>query len=104
MQFNGIQPDGSAEFVAFDNDDDSMIVRKVQDATPFLERAHEAQASGSWRGEDNTFWHYASVPVTIIEEMYRKGINFFDEADARKVFAEINLNYPWLKCTPKFVW
>jgi len=104
MQFNGFQPGGVAEFVDFDNEDDSMVVRRIQDATPYLERAHEAQVSGSWRGDDNTFWHYATIPITVMEELYRKGINVLDEADTGKVMAEINLNYPWLKCTPKFVW
>lgn len=92
------------EEFSFDNEDDSLIVKRIQDCSPFLERAHQIREHGNWRGEDNDFWHYASVPNEVCHQLLQRGINIFRDEDLPKVLAYINTEAPYLKCTPKFIW
>lgn len=45
------------------------------------------------------WWLYAKIPPIVIVQMRAKGINVFDNNDQRRMFEEINANYPHLKCT-----
>ena len=45
-------------------------------------------------------WHlYAKLPPIVIVQMRAKGINVFDHTHQKRMFAEINEHYPWLKTT-----
>lgn len=93
-------PDGIRERWTFDADD-ALIVKRLQDCQPYLDRAHNIREHGNWRGENNDFWHAASIPNLIIEEWMQKGINVFKEADWPKVRALLNGEYKYLKTMPR---
>lgn len=105
--FDGFSPGGIREFVGFDNEDDSMVVKRIQDCQPFIDRAHQIATSGLWRGEydpeTGDMWHVASIPNIVIEEWLQKGINVFKEADWPKVRALLNGDYKHLKTAPKTI-
>lgn len=44
-------------------------------------------------------WLYAKIPPIVILQMRAKGINIFDKNDQKRMFEEINANYPHLKTT-----
>jgi hypothetical protein len=50
-------------------------------------------------GMKTGYWLYAKLPPIIILQMRAKGINVFDSNDQKKMFAEINEHYPFLKTT-----
>jgi len=84
-----------------DRSDGSLLVERIQDCTPFLDRAREISASGEWRGDDNDFWHAASIPNMVIEQWLQRGINVFREEDWPKVRELLNGEFAYLKCMPK---
>ena len=84
------------------DDDDNVVVQKFQDVQPLLDRNKEVANSGAADiGIKKGLWHYASIPVTVQYELLKKGINIHDPEDARRMFDEINRNYPHLKTTRK---
>ncbi len=89
------------EIWSFDNEDDSLLVKRIQDCAPFLDRNHQIREHGStWRGVDNDFWKVASIPNLVIEQWLLEGIDVFDEADWPKVKARLNGDYKYLKTAP----
>lgn len=45
------------------------------------------------------WWLYAKLPPIVILQMRAKGINVYDRDHQARMFAELNSNYPHLKCT-----
>lgn len=91
------------EGYAFDNEDDSLIVTRLQNCAPFLERNHyiREHSGEAWRGDDNDFWKVASIPNIVIEDWLKRGIDVFRDEDWPKVRALLNGEYKYLKTTPK---
>lgn len=96
-QFSGI-----TEFI--ETDGDIAKVHSTQDVEPLIEynkaRANEGICDS---GIKDSMWHYCDVPLTILVEMKKKGINMFHPGpgDWKRFFDEINVNYPYLKTTHK---
>lgn len=83
--------------------DGKIHIHSYQDVQPHLDAAARMRNTGSadeaWKENGATM--YASLPVTIVHEMLKKGINIFDQNDMPKVLEEINANYPYFKLTDK---
>jgi hypothetical protein len=45
--------------------------------------------------------HYCDIPVTVQLELLNKGIDIHKKDHAKRMFEEINKNYPYLKLTNK---
>lgn len=104
MQLESIAPGGIRTYVGFDNDDDSMIVRRMQNVTPYLERNHYLREHANlWRGEDDTFWHVASIPNVIMEQWLREGIDIWTDRDWPKIQRKLNGEFKYLKTAPVMV-
>ncbi len=92
---------GIREEYRYEDGGESLVVKRIQDCTPFLERNHYLREhANEWRGEDNTFWHVASIPNMVIEEWLQKGVNIFKADDWPKVQALLNGEYKYLKTAP----
>jgi len=50
------------------------------------------------------FYKYASIPVVVVEELFKKGLSIFDNNDLKLIEREIELNYPFLKTTNAKGW
>ena len=50
------------------------------------------------------FYKYASIPLVVVEELFKKGLNIFDNNDLKLIEREIELNYPYLKTTNAKGW
>jgi hypothetical protein len=79
-----------------------VIVHKSEDVEGLLDRNKELANSGATNeGIKKGLWHYASIPLTVQYELLKKGINIARREDYKKLFDEINANYPYLKTTMK---
>jgi hypothetical protein len=105
VQFSSWSPGAVANLVDVDNEDGSLLMRRMQDVSPYLERNHQIREHGNWRGEDNDFWHAASIPNVILEKWYNEGITqsvFLTHPDDWPVVRRLlNGEYKFLKTMPK---
>jgi hypothetical protein len=88
----------------FDYDPETGIaqITQVQDVEPLMERAKLSRNNGLRdHGIKESWFHYASIPMTVALEMRKKGIDVFSGRDIDRVLQEINTNYPYLKFTEK---
>lgn len=71
-----------------------------QDVEPLLDRNAEAR---NLRIEGKDLKFYCSIPPIVQIELRNKGIDIYskDPAMIRRMFQEINANYPYLKTTDK---
>lgn len=100
MRFDGWSPGGIGNWVDVDQHG-TTLVQRIQDVSPFLERnKYLRDHANQWRGEDNDFWHVASVPNIVIEQWLQRGINLYRDEDWPKVQALLNGDYKWLKTAP----
>jgi hypothetical protein len=83
-------------------EDGKVIVHKTQDVQSLLDRNKElANTKATDIGIKKGLWHYANIPLTVQYELLKKGINIARREDYRKLYDEINSNYPYLKTTSK---
>jgi len=93
---------GVTEINYASDDDDLVHVRREQDVQPLLDRNKEWANTGTKDvGIKKDLWHYASIPITVQYELLKKGINIHNPDDHKRMFEELNVNYPALKTTHK---
>ena len=99
------QTNGAVDYLDLIEDGSQMtaVVEHVQDVQPLLDRNSElANLGATDAGIKRGLWHYASIPLTVVVELRNKGINVYNRDHQKRVFQEINQNYPYLKTTHKF--
>lgn len=74
----------------------SQDVQAVLDYTKAL-----ANDGATDKGIKKGWWLYAKVPAIVQLQMRAKGIKLEDPTATKRIIAEINANYPHLKCTQK---
>jgi len=78
-------------------------IHTYQDVEPHLDMAQRLRNEGSpdevWKRDGVTM--YASLPLAIVGEMMKRGINVFDQNDMPRVLKEINTTYANFKTTYK---
>jgi hypothetical protein len=80
----------------------NVILHRSQDVTALLEHNKRlANAGATDKGIKESWWLYAKIPPIFMLKMRAKGINVEDGRHIDRVLAEINTNYPALKCTQK---
>lgn len=93
---------GVAEYYE-ETPDGKFHIHSYQDVEPHRDAVQRLRNSGSadeaWKKQGVTM--YASLPMIVVHELLKKGINVFNQNDMPKVIAEINANYPDLKTTYK---
>lgn len=90
----------------FDYEEDTNLVRihSQQDVEPLIRRTQGlANVGGTDHGIKQDFWLYAQLPPVVILELRKKGIDIYskDPTMIRRMFDEINANYPKFKTTHK---
>lgn len=80
--------------------DGKIHIHTYQDVEPVMdwckELANSGVPDGNFRKEG---WLYAIIPPVIQAEMLKRGINFLDQNDVKKVVEVINKDYPVFKTT-----
>ena len=83
--------------------DGTVSLHSYQDVAKYKDIAAELRNNGSpdevWKKQGASL--YAVLPPVVQAEMFKKGINFLDPNDTKRVVDEINQNYPALKTTYK---
>jgi len=83
--------------------DGQIQLHTYQDVSRIVESSKALAISGEpdeqWRKNGMTM--YAQIPLVIVGQMLKKGINVFDQNHIGAVVREVNTNYPLLKTTFK---
>ena len=74
----------------FKLDGDQMIVNRVQDAEPFLDRNKALLTHNDGYTETRDMRRAASIPNVIVEQWMREGVSVFDPNDAAEVRRRLN--------------
>lgn len=93
-------PNGIRHTAAVDESDNSLVINRMQDVSPILEMNKYLRSLGGahYRGEDNTMWHYAKVPVIIMEKWIREyGADRVFSDDDDTIIKLIERDYPAFK-------
>ena len=86
------------------NNDGKVVVKGTQDITQNVKLAAEERANENRFEKPRDLKKVASVPMVIVEELMKKGINPFKKEDQKRFCKEIELNYPYLKTTNMRLW
>lgn len=86
-----------------ESSDGKAHIHTYQDVQPHLDQAARLRNEGA---TDEVFKRdgvamYANLPLSIVGQMMKKGINVFDQNDMPKVIQEIETNYSRFKTTYK---
>ena len=95
---------GTADYLDVVEEGGKLIanVEFTQDVSALLDRNGElANVGATDAGIKKGLWHYASIPLTVVIELRNKGINIYNKDHHKRVFQEINANYPYLRTTHK---
>lgn len=86
----------------FNEETGEAIIHTTQDVSALLDYNRALANSGATdKGIKESWWLYAKIPPIFMLKMRSKGINADDPRHIDRVIAEINTNYPALKCTQK---
>ena len=89
---------GASYYFDHDESTNKTYIRTEQDVKPLLDLNMSLRNEGIKHLPSGALLrHYATVPMTVILELKQKGIDFYDQNDAKRVFQEIEANYPLLK-------
>lgn len=95
---------GIREYVDYDEATDGLILRTEQDCEGILDLNKDSQndSSEGWRGEDNSMWRVASIPLVLIQKWLQEdGIDVFNQDHMPAVLRKLNdPEYRYLKCAP----
>lgn len=93
---------GVAEYFDFEHLTGKSTIITVQDVQPIMDRNKAIANQGlADNGIKESWWHYCDIPVVVEMELKKKGINIYNPEDGKRMFEEINRNYPYLKLTHK---
>lgn len=88
---------GQSTYFDFDPLDGKTYLRTEEDVQPLLDLNAAYRNEGIKNAKGSWIRHYATVPMTVILAMRVKGINFYNKDHQKRVFQEIEINYPHLK-------
>ncbi len=82
--------------------EDTLIVQRTQDVEPYLDKNkrafNDAQETGRFKGD---FVKMAEIPLSVIEQWMKEGINIFDDNSKAAIRKKLNdPDYRYLRTTP----
>jgi hypothetical protein len=93
---------GLAEYYE-ETSDGRIQIHTMQDVEPILDAAQRLRNEGHpdevWKKDGVSM--YAAVPLAIVGQMMKRGINIFDPNDLPRVIKEVNTTYSHCKTTYK---
>lgn len=94
---------GVTKFFDYDEMTGDAYIRSEQDVSPLLGKTMEERNTGKHDSPRKDFRLYAQLPTVVQIELKNKGIDIYskDPAMVKRMLAEINTNYPYLKTTWK---
>lgn len=87
---------------SFNEETGAASIHTTQDVEAVLKYTHQSAVDGATdAGIKKGWWLYAKIPPVVQLQLRAKGINIHDPDTTARMIAEINRNYPHLKCTQK---
>jgi len=91
----------------YDDGGDTLHIERSQDVSAILERnkaianSHQAKRPHAGRYRQ-TYNHVASIPMVVVEQWMKEGVNFFNPTpeDKKKIRQYLNGDYKLLKTIP----
>jgi hypothetical protein len=78
-------------------------LRRTADVEPVLDMAAHYRNEGGLNRKDMMtgpgWWRYCTIPPIVMLQLRAKGIDIYNKDHSDRMIAEINSNYPHLKCT-----
>lgn len=92
------------DFTDFESDG-KVHVYQEEDVTAVVEKCKALRNQNLTDfGIKRNFWHYASLPTTVVYDLIKKGLNPFDKnTSPKRLEQEIDRNYSVFKTTNKRV-
>lgn len=93
---------GVTKYFEYEEDTGLARIHTVQDVEPILRYTAEMRATRAADAklrDDDYFCQYALIPPVVQLELMKKGINIHDPTQTKRLVAEIESNYPYLKTT-----
>jgi len=95
--FTGLRTDFS-----FNEESGDATIHYTSDVQAVVDHTRALANDGATDGGiKRGWWLYAKIPPVVQLQMRAKGINIHDRDSTNRMIAEINANYPHLKCTQK---
>jgi len=87
-------------------DDGKVITKATQYLDGHLDYCSDKRNNENQTGSMGEWHHTASIPVVVVEELMKKGLNLLnaDQDTLKAIQKEIDTNYPYLKVTNKKGW
>ena len=83
-------------------DSGRVTIHQEEDVAPVLDNC---KGNANWgltdHGIKRSFWHYADIPLSVVLELKKQGIDIYDRNCTKAMFDKINRDYPYLKVTAK---
>lgn len=93
---------GMHETTDIDEQSGRVTIHQAEDVEPVLNQCKEMANCGSTdQGIKKGFWHYAEIPLSVVLELKKQGIDIHDRNSSKRLFETINRDYPYLKVTQK---
>jgi len=86
----------------FDESTNKMTVYSEQDVQALVDRNAELRNTGATnKGIKENWWFVAAVPMTVLIELQRQGLNYNDPNDQDRIAQVLQRDYPYLTTTSK---
>lgn len=99
--FDANKDAGTVNYFDYDDQTDEITIQTVQDVSGLLDQLRNKRNDIGDRAIKEEFWHYATIPAVVEIELRNKGIDIYDKNCTKRLYKEINENYPWLKASNK---
>lgn len=98
----GQEHDGLGVVTRYHKEDDKTIVETIQDVEPYLDKnKRELNGYNDWRPLHGGMHKVASIPVVVVEQFMREGLNIFDKNDLPRIYRRLNdPEYKYLRTAP----
>ena len=81
--------------------DDAVTIRRVQDVEPILENNKALYTEGDGYTPSRDLKRVASIPLSVVEDWMKEGINIFDKNCAAAIRRKLNdPQYLYLRTAP----
>lgn len=93
---------GITHTMDYDDDKKTIAIHNTQDVSALIDATRSMAADNAMDdGIRKGWWLYAKIPPIVELALRAKGINIHDPNCTKRMQAEIDANYPWLKTTQK---